>query len=472
MGITRRQFIRRTGLATAGALGGPGLFGTSFARQALADTIGDRFLVVFYLDGGNDGLNTIVPHDNVGGLRTAYELARKTGSGGLQLTPGDLLLPVSAFKDPNTNSQLGFHPGLGGFKDLYDQGRLAVVQGCGYPEYDLSHDVSTLIWESGFPLGSGGLPGGTGWVGRHLALEYGGSDIPAVNIARSIAGEFKQASTSVLAIRRLDRFGFPYDPYNHGDTSAKRDAFAALYNTASLGAQAAVSFIGDAGQATLTSSESYPALDDAYENERPEWDELYDEIDRGSARDLREIAKIIYGVANGAPGVNARFFQARNGGYDTHADQGGAETSSHHYDLHKEVGDSLKVFYDDLDDMGVADKVCTVVWSEFSRRIEQNDNGTDHGSQGPMFIIGDGVNGGIYGNHPNIDPLALDQDGNTEYTQDANPFRSTDFRDVYGTVLKHWLNMDPGTILGSVLPIDSGDPAYYWTQENFDLGFL
>ncbi len=472
MGITRRQFIRRTGLATAGALGGPGLFGTSFVRQALADTIGDRFLVVFYLDGGNDGLNTIVPHDNVGGLRTAYELARKTGSGGLQLTPGDLLLPVSAFKDPNTNSQLGFHPGLGGFKDLYDQGRLAVVQSCGYPDYDLSHDVSTLIWESGFPLGSGGLPGGTGWVGRHLAFEYGGSDIPAVNIARSIAGEFKQASTSVLAIRRLDRFGFPYDPYNHGDTSAKRDAFAALYNTASLGAQAAVSFIGDAGQATLTSSESYPALDDAYENERPEWDELYDEIDRGSARDLREIAKIIYGVANGAPGVNARFFQARNGGYDTHADQGGAETDSHHYDLHKEVGDSLKVFYDDLADMGVADKVCTVVWSEFSRRIEQNDNGTDHGSQGPMFIIGDGVNGGIYGNHPNIDPLALDQDGNTEYTQDANPFRSTDFRDVYGTVLKHWLNMDPGTILGSVLPIDSGDPAYYWTQENFDLGFL
>ncbi len=122
--------------------------------------------------------------------------------------------------------------------------------------------------------------------------------------------------------------------------------------------------------------------------------------------------------------------------------------------------------------MGVADKVCTVVWSEFSRRIEQNDNGTDHGSQGPMFIIGDGVNGGVYGNHPNIYPLALDQDGNTEYTQNANPFRSTDFRDVYGTVLKHWLNMDHGTILGSVLPIDSGDPAYYWTQENFDLGFL
>ena len=122
--------------------------------------------------------------------------------------------------------------------------------------------------------------------------------------------------------------------------------------------------------------------------------------------------------------------------------------------------------------MGVADKVCTVVWSEFSRRIEQNDNGTDHGSQGPMFIIGDAVNGGIYGNHPNIDALALDEDGNTEYTQDANPFRSTDFRDVYGTVLKHWLNMTHADVLANALQLDAGDPTYYWTSENFDLGFL
>ena len=69
--------------------------------------------------------------------------------------------------------------------------------------------------------------------------------------------------------------------------------------------------------------------------------------------------------------------------------------------------------------MGVADKVCVVVWSEFSRRIPQNDNGTDHGSQGPMFVIGGGVTGGVYGNHPNIDAAALDDDGNTVYTQDA-----------------------------------------------------
>jgi len=128
--------------------------------------------------------------------------------------------------------------------------------------------------------------------------------------------------------------------------------------------------------------------------------------------------------------------------------------------------------------MGVADKVCLLVWSEFSRRIEQNDNGTDHGSQGPMFVIGGPVTGGVYGNHPDINdgttgfPKALDNQGNTVYSQAAGPHRSTDFRDVYGTALKHWLNMPEAQILSDVLPLDSGSAADYWTVQNFDLGFV
>jgi uncharacterized protein (DUF1501 family) len=88
-------------------------------------------------------------------------------------------------------------------------------------------------------------------------------------------------------------------------------------------------------------------------------------------------------------------------------------------------------------------------------------------------VIGGSVVGGVYGNHANIADSALDDEGNTVYTQSANPFRSTDFRDVYGTVLKHWLNMPQATILSSVLPLDTGqDPNFYWTAQNFDLGFL
>ena len=127
---------------------------------------------------------------------------------------------------------------------------------------------------------------------------------------------------------------------------------------------------------------------------------------------------------------------------------------------------------DDLTDMGAADKVVVLVWSEFSRRVNQNDNGTDHGSQGPMFVVGGLVNGGVYGNHPNINQAAQDDDGNTVYSQAAGSFRSTDFRDVYGTILKHWLCMSPTDISSYVLPLDSGPAGTYWTSANFDMGFL
>ena len=124
--------------------------------------------------------------------------------------------------------------------------------------------------------------------------------------------------------------------------------------------------------------------------------------------------------------------------------------------------------------MGLGAKTTMVVWSEFGRRIPQNSNGTDHGSQAPMFVIGEPVNGGVYGNHPNIAESALDSDENTPYSQDpSDPFRSTDFRDVQGGILKHWVNMPESQILSSVLPLDSLAPAdKYWTVQNFDLGFL
>jgi len=315
---------------------------------------------------------------------------------------------------------------------------------------------------------------GTGWMGRYLAANYGSSDIPGVTISNSVAPEYRQYVTSVLALTRVRDFGFPYDDFEAaaGDEAAKRQAFADLCMAASGGAQVSQIYIGDSGTATLISSESYPHVHDLYHMQRSAFETLYNDLDTGTAKNLREIAKIIYGVTQGAPNVTARFFQLANGGYDTHSDQGAAATDGQQYLLHQEVGDALKVFYDDCADMGVADKVCVLVWSEFSRRIFQNDNGTDHGSQGPMFVIGGSVNGGVYGNHPNIDEAALDDTGNTVYTQSANGFRSTDFRDVYGTVLKHWLNMPPATILGSVLVPDAGDPAFYWTAPNLDLGFV
>jgi len=189
---------------------------------------------------------------------------------------------------------------------------------------------------------------------------------------------------------------------------------------------------------------------------------------------------VIYGVDKGIySGVNARFFQVSNGGYDTHSGQGAANPSDQHFRLHAELAASIKVFFDDVADMlGSENKLCILVWSEFSRRIQQNGNGTDHGSQGPMFVIGGNgpgstFHGGVYGNHPNLAASAWDDNGNTEYRQDAaGGFRSTDFRDVYGTVFQHWLNMPPGMIVPGVLPIDAGPAATYWAAPDLDSPFL
>jgi len=485
MALTRRQFLKCTGAAAAGGLLGPGLFGNVFVQRALASTIGDRYLVVLFLDGGNDGLNTVAPTyfppANPGFLRTAYQAARNTGVGGLRLSPDDLANTLIA-NDPNTNEPLAFHPGFynpdtsspayQGLKKLYDLGKVAVIQGCGYPQYSLSHEQSRGIWQTANPLGVSAYSG-AGWLGRYLKANYGPTNIPGVTLGDSVAPELRQTVTGVLAIQRLREFGFPYDDASDTDIPFKRDAFAHLYAAAGTGAGAQPSqiYLGDTGTATLTGSESYPPLNSLYLTDRKSFSDNYDALDTSTARALREIAKIIYGVKTNQPNVTARFFELRNGGYDTHSDQGAAATDGQHYALHSEVSNAIKVFYDDCAAMGVASKLCILVWSEFSRRIHQNDNGTDHGSQGPMFVIGGTVRGGVYGRHPNIDQAALDDDGNTVYTQSANGFRSTDIRDVYGTVLKHWLNMDPMVIKSSVLPLDPAplDPAYYWRTENFDL---
>jgi uncharacterized protein (DUF1501 family) len=439
----------------------------------MAATIGDRYLVVLQLEGGNDGLNTVVPYNNgSGSLRDFYEVARLSGSGGLRIPAAQLAVPtVLPMVDPNTGAQLGFHPGLASLGRMYDRGQVAVIQGCGYPDYSLSHEESRIAWQTGNPLGVTGYSG-TGWAGRHLAAEYGGGDIPAVAISNSIALEFRQVRTNVLATPRFDGFDFPFDDYDPADKIAYRAALTALHGSASASGQSALAYLGSAGTATLEAAENFSTLHAFYESNRASWSSQYEALDSGTANRLREVAKAINGVRTNRQGIHARFFHVANGGYDTHSKQGAGAPTTQHYRLLSEIGDALEVFYADLEDMGVADRTLTVVWSEFSRRIEQNEDGTDHGSQGPMFAIGP-VNGGVYGNHPDIDPLALDDRGNTVYSQaPPNGYRSTDFRDVYGTVLKHWLNISPTTILSSVLPVDPGPATDYWTVANLDLGFL
>lgn len=480
MAISRRQFLKCSGTAAAGALLTPRLFGSSFVQDALA-AIDNRYFVVLYLDGGNDGLNTVIPTGGV--LRPWYESARNAGAGGLRLGLADLA-NTAIGNDPNTGSSLALHPGFrasptggagdGGLHALYQQGKVAVIQGCGYPDYSLSHEDSRLIFQTADPSLS--LYGGNGWVGRHLAQAYVGQvgAIPGVTIRNSVAADFRQSTTSVLAVRRLRDFRFPYDPDydSQAEQDARDAAFGLLHAQAQAGVDPGFRYIGSAGATTLDSANAYPALNSLYNNNatRAAFGRLYDNgtppgVNRSTSRDLLEVAKMIWGTEQGM--IGSRFFWVENGGYDTHSDQGAGQTDGQHFGLHSEVGASLKVFYDDLASMGVADRVCVMVYSEFSRRVLQNDNGTDHGSQGPMFLIGGKVKGGVYGNHPRIDPAELDGEGNTRYRQAGSNlgFESTDFRDVYGTILNKWMAVNPF----SVLTVDSGDPTRNWTAPNFNM---
>lgn len=465
MALSRRQFLTRTGLITAGTLFAPNFLRNPFLRQALAQSMGDRYFVILFLDGGNDGLNTVSPIANggIGTLRTAYEAARIN----LRLSASDLTTMQIA-DDPGTGTPLGLHPGFTGLKNLYDQGKVAVIQGCGYPEYNLSHDTSRRKWMTGAPIGS--LPA-SGWIGQYLASFYGASDIPAVTAARSIAGEFQQTATSVLGIENLSQFSFPYDDFDELDNGAKDAVFSALYQSAFDSGQSLFSQLGNVGKSSLAAANTYPAVYDDYIADRPSWNSQYTTNSTSTKRALRDIAACIYGTANGA--VDARFFQLANGGYDTHGDQGTTASTDAHQRLHKEIGDAIEIFYNDLADMGVANKTTLIVWSEFSRRIPENEsNGTDHGSQGPMFVVGGSVNGGVYGNHPDINEASLDDNQITVYSQaPGDPHRSTDFRDVYGTILKHWLNVPNPA---AYLPLDPADkdPNTYWRTANFDMGFV
>jgi uncharacterized protein (DUF1501 family) len=470
MALTRREFLARTGLF-AGGLFSAGLWSHPLVCRAFAD-IGDRFIVSLFLDGGNDGLNTVVPLDNGSfrNFRQSYEILRRTGPGGLRLSQ-TVLTPYQIANDPNTDTPLALHPGLQGIWNLYQLGKVAVVQGCGYPDYNLSHEVSRRIWQTARLTAMG-----PGWLGRYLASRYGAAQVPGLSVGYSIAHEFAQQTTSVLTASRLRELVFPRDTWYSEEHAPARTAFEAIYASAQSSQQNLLRFLGNTGAATLQATDAYPTLDNLYRTDRQSWLDQYAALDSSTARGLREIAKVIYGVSQGVPNVNARHFSLANGGYDTHSNQGTVGANETHYELHREVGDALELFYHDLDDMGVADKVLVFVWSEFSRRPQQNDNGTDHGSQGPMFLIGGKVNGGVYGNHPDIsdsrvlNPGATWDDGNTKYTQDpSNPHRSTDFRDVYGTILKHWLQIPHAEILSNILALDVGPANDYWTSENFDL---
>jgi uncharacterized protein (DUF1501 family) len=397
--FSRRLFLR-TSLKTSTLVALAPTVPSFLARtaRAAAPARDSRILVVIQLDGGNDGINTVVPFKDEGypKYRTALRL------------PVDQLHKVTR--------EVGLHPAMGGMSKLLEDGRLAIVPGVGYPNPNRSHFTSMAIWHSAnVKLKSEVADAETkavyGWIGQGLdegrkpadgspaAVFIGSGAMPlALSSHRSVASAITRPEDSILALK--------VGPGSMAPAPGRADDLAAFVRRSTLDAYATSQRMADVLRAEDKGAR-YPAT--------------------SLASRLRVIARLIKG------GGGTRVYYTSQGGYDTHNVQ-----LLVHADLLAEFSAALKAFLDDLATAKLAERVAVLCFSEFGRRVQENGSqGTDHGTAGPVFLAGPSVKGGLMGTMPSLLDL---QDGDLKMT--------VDFRRVYAAVLQDWLGLPARTALG------------------------
>lgn len=405
-GIGRRDFIKNLGLVTAGTVAFStlpfnSLLASPLVQNALKSS-GDRVLVIIRLKGGNDGLNTFVPVFDYG----TYAGYRPN----LAISQSNLLALNSMYSVPDYASSL---------KDMWDNGKMKVVQNVGYANHDLSHFTSTDIWDSA----QIGQTDASGWLGRYLWDQNPDfiTNPPTDPLAIQIGGDgnilFFNEDDLNMAMNVVD----PDQLYQIAQTGS-------LYNV--IGNQSCyyddqLDFMKSMINSTYYQSE---AIQIAYNNAANSV-----AYPSGLGDSLSLVSRLIKG------GLQTKIYMLTLDGFDTHAQQ-----DTRHPDLLVELGDSVKAFYDDLQTGGKDNSVLTMTFSEFGRRVNDNGSmGTDHGTSAPLMLFGPAVNGnGFVGT--DVDLSNLDVFGNMNFT--------TDFRQVYTTVLQDWMCINElmsDTILGA-----------------------
>ena len=360
----------------------------------------DRVLVLLNLQGGNDGLNCVVPHGNA-----SYYQMRPT----LAIPRGDVLA---------INNDVGLNPQMKSFKSLYDQGKVAVVQGVGYPNPDHSHFRSTEIWQTAAP----DKYEHTGWLGRYLD----DAQLPSSNLFNGVAisqvlpEALISNRTDVPAIASLNGYGLTSDR-----NTVSRQTYSELVRDNRFPFQSPyLAHIAEIEDHAQRGSEELPRMVAGYKSSAS-----YPATPLG--RSLALAAQMI------GSKIGTRVIYVAHGSFDTHINQKATQDR-----LLGEFSDAMAAFYSDLAAHGNDKRVLTMTFSEFGRRIEENaSRGTDHGEASPLFLIGGGVKGGVYGSLPN---LGQNNMGNLAF--------STDFRSVYATVLERWLGRPSEQILMGTFP--------------------
>jgi uncharacterized protein (DUF1501 family) len=396
---TRRRFLQTTlGSSTLLSMGltAPA-FLTRSARAAQSGK-GNNVLVVVQLSGGNDGLNTVVPYAD-----EAYEKNRIV----LRI-PKDQVLKIDA--------HVGLHPQMTGFRKLIDDGRLAIVQGVGYPNPDRSHFRSMDIWHTARPEVEDKRDG---WLGRALDCSpaTAGSDVPALHLGPSPSPlALASLKTAVPSIESLESFRL------RADSGAL--PLAALGKLAEATRPNAAELLEFMRHSTLYAYASSQEVQEVLKQEK----EASGYPGFPLAGKLKQIAQLI------DAGLNTRIYYVSHDGFDTHANQLGG-----HAALLNELSASVAAFVNDLAGRGQLDRVLVLCFSEFGRRVRENaSQGTDHGTAAPVFLGGGRLQSGVIGAQPSLSDL--DGEGDLKF--------HTDFRRVYATLLENWLACPSDDVLG------------------------
>ena len=360
----------------------------------------EKTLVVIQLTGGNDFMNTLVPYTN-----EHYYDARKK----IVIGQNDVL-PI--------NKTLGINNNAAPLKRLFDEGKVAIVQGIGYPNSNRSHFRGMDIWHTCEP----DRVGSEGWLGLAIKdLDPKSENVlTGINIGQGLPRAMSVAGVPVTSVGDLESYGVMNKIEQERLKERSLQAFKDIYGQA-IGSGQVAEYIGKTGLDVLKGADLLADVASKYQSS-------IEYADNSIAKSLRDVARIHFAD------LGTRVFYTNHGGYDTHANEMPA-----HPKLLTDLSGAISDFMDDLEEHNAADDVSILVFTEFGRRMRDNGSGTDHGSGGGAFLIGKNVKGGLYSEYPSLNP------NDWEHGEDLK--HTIDFRGIYGTVQDQWLGLDARPIV-------------------------
>ena len=363
----------------------------------------DPVLVVIELTGANDYLNTIVPYSE-----PLYWDNRPK----VHISQDELLI---------IDNHLAFRSDTEPLKDIYDKGNMAIVHGIGFANSPRSHFRAMDIWHTCEP----DTIGINGWLGHVIQdLDPSGENVlKGVSLGQGLPRAMTKRGVPVTSVNHLPTYGvLSSNPgiTSEEDRSQMLNSFARMYGP-TIGNGPTMEYLGQAGRDALRGADIIRVAPETYSSN-------VEYANNNISRRLRDVAQVHLA------GLGTQVFYTAHGSFDTHYDQMGSHTK-----LWMELSTAINDFLADLSEHNASDEVVIMVYSEFGRRVRDNGTGTDHGAAGVAFVIGDRVNGGMYGTYPSLKPADLSQG-------DLNP--NYDFRGFYSSLVEGWLGLDPVPIVG------------------------